>query len=74
MSDLGPVQFVVDHTAPWSWDDEDTARNPYIHIYSDDGAVACLHYVTTEERDDYARFAAFVVMLVNERYAPVRPR
>jgi hypothetical protein len=55
-----------DHWPPWSWDDEDKSVDPYIHIYSDGGAVVCLYYRSEEERRDYIRFAIFVCGLVNE--------
>jgi hypothetical protein len=57
--------FLDRHPAPWSWDDEDKPVDPYVHIYSDDGAVVALYYRTEEERADYLAFASFICDLVN---------
>lgn len=50
-----------------AWDDEDKADRPYIHIYSDEGAIACLYYQSAEERESDIEFAQRLVVLKSER-------
>ena len=63
------MNLLDEHPAPWGWDDEDTAEPPYIHVYSDAGAVVCMDYRCDEERNSYRAFATFIVSLVNEATA-----
>lgn len=49
---------------PWAWDDEDTARPPYIHIWNDDGGWA-LPYRTRTEQQQLSKAAAEIVESVN---------